>query len=130
MNKMEFDEVRELSLFLERFIPEIKKTKSIMTYAFPKQDQATWKKFYNDLILTNVLPDGTAFGGKDATGNLGVGQDGSSSAAEFYQLLMQCYKYMYQALSAGEVYLKYNGWYLAQKEGNEDDDADSNAGEV
>jgi hypothetical protein len=126
MNKQEFDEVRKLAVFLEQYIPEINKLESDKFYTFPIADQSVWSTYYKDLISTNVLPNETAFGVEVGTGKKGVGKDGICSSTEFYQLLMQCYKYMYQALSVGEVYLKYNGWYLAQKEGNEKNAADNN----
>lgn len=126
MNKQEFDQVRKLTAFLERFIPEVKKKNAEEIFEFSEEDKVLWDTYFKELILTNVLADGTAFGAKSNNSNLGIGTDGSCYPAEFYQLLMQCYKYMYLALSAGEIYLKYNGWYLAEKDGNEENASPGN----
>ena len=109
MDKFTFDKVVELAHFLEQYIPKLPKDDS-HTLAITKEDRPTWDRLYKELILTNVLDDGRAFGQKDNNNQYGIGNDASGYRAEYYQLLMQCYRYLYQALSAGEVFLQPNIW--------------------
>lgn len=124
MNKQEFDLVRGLAALLEKYIPEIQSKKADEGYTFLDDDKALWMSYYEKLILTDVLMDGKAFGAKSNNTHLGIGKDATFVSAELYQLLMQCYKYLYNALSSGEIYLKYNGWYLAEKDGKTDHASD------
>mgnify|MGYP003400144465 CR=1 FL=1 len=116
MNKQEFDNVRTLANFLERYTSVAQKTATSKTFTFSVEDMPIWLGYYESLILTNVIPDGCAFNQKTNDTNYGVGNDGCCRREEFYKLLMQCYKYLYNALSSGEIFLKHNGWYLSEKE--------------
>lgn len=113
MNKQEFDAVRGLIAFLERFLPEVKNKKNEEAYEFKNQDKEIWDAYFNKLILSDVLTDGKAYD-KSNDSNLGIGKDGIFVPAEYYQLLMQCYKYLYEALSCGDIFMKHTGWYVEE----------------
>lgn len=66
-----------------------------------------WIGYFRRLILTDILVDGKAFGEPTNDTHLGIGSDGCCVAAEYYQLLMQCYKYLYLALASGSTSLRY-----------------------
>ena len=112
MNKATFDKVVELAHLLEKYIPKLPKDDN-HALDITKEDRPTWDALYKELILTDVLDDGRAFGQKDNANQYGIGNDASGLRAEYYQLLMQCYRYLYQALSAGEVFLQSNVWRTA-----------------
>lgn len=114
MNKQEFDTVRGLKDFFERFYPNVKEMKNDKSYEFKGQDKDIWKIYYEKLILPGILDDGKAFGAENSS-NLGIGNDGIFLPVEYYQLLMQCYKYMYEALSCGEIYLNHTGWQIEEQ---------------
>lgn len=50
----------------------------------------------------------------------GVGNDARAYRVEYYQLLMQCYRYLYFALSSGEIFLEHTGWVTADRSGRAD----------
>lgn len=114
MNKKTFDEVVNLAHFLEKYSEKAHSSRNI-TFKFEETDMQSWQYFYTTLIEPGILPDGTAFGSTDSKTKLGIGDDGTCYGDEFFQLLMQCYKYLYYALSAGEVFLEHTGWEIAEK---------------
>ena len=115
MNKREFDQVLDLTHFLEKYEEKAKDARN-KTFAFQKSDMNLWKSYFEALIKPGVLRDGMAFGAENNNTNLGIGIDGECYSDEFYQLLMQCYKYLYMALSSGEIFLKHKGWVVSDKE--------------
>lgn len=115
MNKKEFDQIVHLTQFLETYTQQTMKSDRNKTLSFSEEDKKKWGLFFEMLIKTNVLPDGTAFGEPNNDTNVGIGKDGVFYKDEFLQLLMQCYKYLYRALSSGEVFLKYKNWQIADK---------------
>ena len=115
MNKKIFDEVVGLTHLLEKYIPKLPADDK-RTINIEAEDRPLWDKYFKELILTDVLDDGKAFGQKDNNTHYGIGTDAAGSRSEFFQLLMQCYRYLYHALSAGEIFLKCNYVTLAEQE--------------
>ncbi len=113
MNKREFDQVVDLTHFLEKYTQQAINTGRNKTSAFSDEDKKTWDLYFKMLIKPGILPDGMAFGQASNDTNVGIGSDGQFYLDEFMQLLMQCYKYLYTALSSGEVFLKYKNWQTA-----------------
>lgn len=112
MNKETFDQVRGLAQLLYNHVGEVPKNDQDL-WTVPAADRPQWDTWFRKLILTNILPDGTAFGAETNDHNLGMGTDAKGYRSEFYQLLMQCYRYLYLALSSGEVFLQPGGWILS-----------------
>lgn len=117
MNKQEFNIVSGLADLLETYTDKVSKLKNNKTMPFSTMDMAGWKLYFQQLILTDVLEDGRGWGSETNDTNVGVGKDGEFSAGELYQLLMQCYKYLYLALTVTEIHLTEEGWHL---DGNEE----------
>ena len=130
MNKKEFDQIVHLTHFLEKYTQQAIDAGRTNTFPFSEEDKKLWNSYFEMLIKPGILPDGMAFGepkaipsGKMPDGmafgepnndtNIGVGKDGVCHRDEFLQLLMQCYKYLYTALSSGEVFLKYKNWCIS-----------------
>lgn len=116
MNKKEFDQVVGLACFLERYTAQATPCRD-KTFSFSKEDQLIWKGYFETLIKPGILPDGMAFGKPDNNCPDGIGTDGAAFSDEFFQLLMQCYKYLYKALSCGEIFLEHDGWYVTDRKG-------------
>ena len=115
MNKKEFDQVVNLTHFLEKYTQKAIDAGRNKTFPFSKEDKKLWDAYFEMLIKPGILPDGMAFGEPTNDTNIGVGKDGECYRDEFLQLLMQCYKYLYTALSSGEVFLKYKNWCTADE---------------
>lgn len=113
MNKLEFDQVVELTHFLEKYTKQVMDTDRTKLIQFSGEDKKKWDSYFETLIKPGILPDGMAFGNFSNDSNYGVGRDGAGYRDEFLQLLMQCYKYLYLALSSGEIFLKYKGWGMS-----------------
>lgn len=116
MNKTEFDKIVGLAQFLWENLDGIKKkvTKNEVV-AFDAKAMPIWNEYFKSLILPGILPDGMSFGTPNNDTNMGVGKDGVALPSEYYQLMMQCYRYLYMALSSGEIYLKSGYWSSAEK---------------
>lgn len=114
MDKFTFDKVVGLTHLLEKYIPKLPADDQ-HTLDIAAEDRQAWNTYFQELILTNVINDGKAFGQKDNNNQYGIGNDASGYRVEYYQLLMQCYRYLYQALSAGEVFLKFDHWRIADR---------------
>ena len=114
MDKFTFDKVVGLAHLLEKYIPKLPADDK-HTLEIAAEDRQAWNTYFQELILTNVIDDGKAFGQKDNNTPYGIGNDASGFRVEYYQLLIQCYRYLYQALSAGEVFLKFDHWRLADR---------------
>lgn len=112
MNKLEFDRVAGLAHLLEPYRHKLP-TVDTETFSLSKEDMPLYQTYFEQVILPKVLEDGIAFGLPDNDCKNGVGSDGHAYRVEYYQLLMQCYRYLYLALSSGEVFLKHSGWLIA-----------------
>lgn len=115
MNKKEFDQVIYLTQLLEKYRQQAIDIGRDKTLSFSEEDKKLWDLYFEMLIKPGVLSDGVAFGEPNNDSKVGIGTDGLFYRDEFLQLLMQCYKYLYMALSSGEVFLKYKNWYIADK---------------
>lgn len=113
MDKKVFDQVVNLTHFLEKYTQQAGSIGRDKTFAFSKEDQKTWELYFEMLVKSEILSDGMAFGESNNDTKVGIGKDGACYSDEFFQLLMQCYKYLYTALSSGEVFLKYKNWYIS-----------------
>ncbi len=113
MNKKEFDQIVHLTHFLEKYTQQAIDAGRTNTFPFSEEDKKLWNSYFEMLIKPGILPDGMAFGEPNNDTNIGVGKDGVCHRDEFLQLLMQCYKYLYTALSSGEVFLKYKNWCIS-----------------
>lgn len=113
MNKAEFDQVVSLTHFLEKYMQQFIDAGRSKTIGFSEEDQKKWNGYFKALIEPEVLPDGKVFDAAGNHSNYGIGLDGTGYRDEFFQLLMQCYKYLYLALSSGEIFLEHNGWYVS-----------------
>ena len=111
MNKKEFDQVVSLAHFLEKYTQTAINCRT-KTFSFSAEDKQVWNAYFEMLIKPGILADGMAFGKENNNVPEGIGNDGAAFGDEFFQLLMQCYKYLYNALSSGEVFLKYKNWYV------------------
>ncbi|MEY8322232.1 hypothetical protein AAK894_14360 [Lachnospiraceae bacterium 46-61] len=110
MNKKEFDQIVDFTHFLEKYTQQAMNSNRNKTFSFSEEDKKIWNLYFEMLIKPGILPDGMAFGEPNNDTNVGIGKDGQCYRDEFLQLLMQCYKYLYTALSSGEVFLKYKNW--------------------
>lgn len=113
MNKLEFDQVVGLAHFLEKYTQQAMGADKNKLIRFSEEDKQKWNSYFEALVKPGILPDGKAFSSSGNDSNYGVGRDGECYRDEFLQLLMQCYKYLYLALSSGEIFLKYKGWDLS-----------------
>lgn len=113
MNKLEFDQVVGLTHFLEKYTQQMMDAGKNKVINFSDTDKKIWDSYFETLIKPGILPDGMAFHMPNNDTNIGIGSDGAASREEFLQLLMQCYKYLYLALSSGEVFLKHKNWYTS-----------------
>ncbi len=110
MNKIEFDQVVGLTHFLEKYTQQAMDAGRDRTITFSETDKKIWNSYFEALIKPGILPDGISFHQPNNDTNLGIGRDAEGYRDEFLQLLMQCYKYLYLALSSGEIFLKYKSW--------------------
>ncbi len=113
MNKLEFDQVVSLTHFLEKYTQQMMDAGKDKVITFSSEDKNTWDTFFETLINPGILQDGMAFHTPCNDTKVGIGSDGACYREEFLQLLMQCYKYLYLALSSGEIFLKHKNWYTS-----------------
>ena len=112
MNKIEFDKIVSFTALLERCHEQVQKNDRA-NIQVPDTDRPLYDAFFQELVLTDLLPDGKGMGESTNDTNVGMGRDALGSRAEYFQLLMQCYRYLYLALSSGEVFLQPTGWTTA-----------------
>lgn len=104
MNKAEFDQVVGLAHLLEKYMPQIIGAGRSKSIGFSDEDKKVWDSYFETLIKPEILPDGKVFSTSGNDSKAGVGLDGRGYRDEFLQLLMQCYKYLYLALSSGRFF--------------------------
>lgn len=119
MNKTEFDQVVGLAHLLEKYMTQIIGAGRSKSIGISDEDKKVWDSYFESLIKPGILPDGKVFHAMGNDSNYGVGRDGVAYRDEFLQLLMQCYKYLYLALSSGEIFLEHSGWEVS--DGTEND---------
>ncbi len=110
MNKIEFDHVVGLTQLLDKYTQQFMDAGKDKIIRFSDSDKKIWDSYFETLIKPGILPDGMAFHAPNNDTNIGIGSDGAGSREEFLQLMMQCYKYLYLALSSGEIFLKHKNW--------------------